>query len=345
MKTKYSGIYKDSNSGAYYINKMINGKYIRKSLNTLIIKEARQRFEFVINNVYESKPITKGKLPDLIDQYIDYCYTIKRLTHTTMKSRISRLQKLKTYFKDIEIGSITQPNYESYLMLKNSNSKISINNDLGEHISFFKWCMNHPIKNQPYLLENPLENIKKLKVNTRTYKAIPENIIKQFLDWIKKRDYELYIISSLSYLIGTRISELLRSEVSDIDLKNKTIILRNTKGKSDRICTLNSFSLEILYTIIENNINKDVKLLPNTSYSTIQKRLKSESKKFASINAIDSNITFHVFRHSFATTLVEKGVPVPVVSDMLGHKDLHTTLKYLNVQDERKQLAYDKIVL
>jgi len=144
---------------------------------------------------------------------------------------------------------------------------------------------------------------------------------------IKHRALLMIIYSS-----GLRLSEARHLKISDIDSSRMLIHIEQAKGYKDRYTILSPVSLQLLrvywktykpkYWLFEN---KDGKPVPET---TIQKILKNALEK----TGIRKKASIHTLRHSFATHMLEQGVSLPIIQQLLGHNSLKTTSGYLHVQ-------------
>jgi integrase/recombinase XerD len=136
----------------------------------------------------------------------------------------------------------------------------------------------------------------------------------------------------ITYSSGLRLSEVCHLKITDIDSSRKLVRVEQGKGHKDRYTVLSPKALELLraywklykpkYWLFEN---KDGEPVPSGTAVAIFKNAlkKSGVKKEASM---------HTLRHSFATHMMEQGVSLPIIQQMLGHNSLRTTSVYLHVQ-------------
>ena len=155
------------------------------------------------------------------------------------------------------------------------------------------------------------------------------------------------LILELLYGTGIRVSELCNIKISDIDFNNKTIRILG-KGSKERIVLYNNTCNNIL----NKYINDDRKLLLNNKLNEYlivglnkTKGLTTRSVEMiidSIINkaALNRNVTPHVFRHTFATHLLNEGCDILVVKELLGHSSLDTTGIYTHVSNERLRKVY-----
>jgi len=139
------------------------------------------------------------------------------------------------------------------------------------------------------------------------------------------------LIIALSYGAGLRISEAQNLKVRDINFSELTIHLKETKGGKDRITVLPQKLKNILHKItVLKNANDFVfesERGGKLSTRTLQKIFENALLK----SGVKKPATFHSLRHSFATHLLENGIDVRYVQELLGHANIRTTQIYTHV--------------
>ncbi len=140
------------------------------------------------------------------------------------------------------------------------------------------------------------------------------------------------IILALSYSAGLRSQELIKLKIQDIDFERKTIHIRQSKYKKDRIVPLSSYIAKGLkkYLSVEHPHfwlfnGKE----PNGRYSP--KGLSWVMREAMKKTSIQKKVNLHSLRHSYATHLLEEGVNIVVIKELLGHATIQTTMIYLHV--------------
>jgi site-specific recombinase XerD len=135
----------------------------------------------------------------------------------------------------------------------------------------------------------------------------------------------------LAYAAGLRVSEVVALRVADIAPAELTITVRQGKGKKDRISLLSPRLLSDLQILCANKNGSDIvfeserggKLTTTSAQLAFHQCLKK--------SGITKPATFHSLRHSFATHLLENGVDVRYVQELLGHANIRTTQLYTKV--------------
>ncbi|MFH1637016.1 MAG: site-specific tyrosine recombinase/integron integrase [Candidatus Woesearchaeota archaeon] len=138
------------------------------------------------------------------------------------------------------------------------------------------------------------------------------------------------LIIELLYSSGVRLSELIHLKVEDIGQNNGTIRVRQGKGSKDRITIISKL---LALRIMEFKHSGRVFEGRNGRYSPKSVQLVLE--KAAGKAAIRQKVTPHMLRHSFATHLLEKGVDIRYIQDLLGHERLQTTQIYTHVANTK----------
>ena len=140
------------------------------------------------------------------------------------------------------------------------------------------------------------------------------------------------IVLSLCYSAGLRSQELINLLISDIDFERKSIHVRQSKYKKDRIVPLSNYMAKGIkkYLSVEK---PDTWLFngkePNGQYSG--KGLSWIMREALKKTSIKKHVNLHSLRHSYATHLLEDGVNIVIIKQLLGHSTIATTMIYLHV--------------
>ena len=235
--------------------------------------------------------------------------------------------------------------------------------DLIDYISFMKLtCSNRTLNirigNLRRLFERAKVNtdmfkeIGKFKETKKTFNMLTELEIKK----IRKYAYSLNpdILNNLMHQAvilllmetGVRRTELIKIEKKNINLKENEILLTHTKSKVDRVVYFKKSTIPIIELLLKEKTNHHFLLhnrLANRPANTddityiISKKLKRELKI--------KKIHPHMFRHSFGTMMVDAGIQLYLVQELMGHEDISTTEIYLHSSKIKKKIAYEKLKL
>jgi len=143
------------------------------------------------------------------------------------------------------------------------------------------------------------------------------------------------------YGCGLRVSELVDLKVQDVVFETRTIRCRG-KGNKERIVPIGECALEALNNYLEGPREQlegknrtDVLFLNIRGKGLTRQGVWDILKKWAKAHGVNENVHPHLFRHSFATHLLDHGADLRSVQEMLGHADISTTQIYTHLSRQR----------
>jgi len=142
-------------------------------------------------------------------------------------------------------------------------------------------------------------------------------------------------ILMLVYSAGLRVSEVVKLKVEDVDTERKLIHVKGAKGRKDRYTILSDVALMALKQYLgryklQKWLFPGSKLEKRISTRTVQTIFKQAKEKAD----IKKDVSVHCLRHSFATHLLESGVDLRYIQELLGHKSSKTTEIYTHVSNK-----------
>ncbi|BCU70775.1 site-specific tyrosine recombinase/integron integrase [Stygiolobus caldivivus] len=173
------------------------------------------------------------------------------------------------------------------------------------------------------------------RVRRLEVKALTEDQIEVLMKNLRRTRDKLII--SLLLDTGLRAKELLSVKVSDVNLSNRSIVVRNTKNGETRVVFFTEKTAKLLLVYLEKYRPKKDDRLFDLSYYALYRKLKRLGKK------LGVDLRPHILRHTFATNAIRKGVPLPIVQRLLGHKDIRTTQIYTHLVNTDIEEMYKKI--
>lgn len=183
------------------------------------------------------------------------------------------------------------------------------------------------------LNKDPTSSIKRPKRERKIPAVLTKEEIKELLNSLD--NFKSKLMVSMMYACGMRVSELVSLKISDLDIKEKTGHIRQAKGKKDRIFNIPGFLLEDLQTQITRQKQKNQNFLFTGPEQDLSSRNIQKIVSRASVRAgIKKSVHCHTLRHSFATHLLENGVDIRKIQELLGHADLSTTQIYTHISTE-----------
>jgi integrase len=193
-------------------------------------------------------------------------------------------------------------------------------------------------------LDNPAARIEKFEENKRTRILSVDEIraVRSEIDKLKRSNH---LWSNVAWLFdglmltGLRLSELSKRKWSEVDLEKGTIFIPRTKAKKPRTVSLSSGMIEILNSVPRTN---PVWVFPNSDQTGPYLCPQHHWNKLRDDAGV-SDVRLHDLRHTVASYAMHHGgLSQREVMELLGHSQMSTTERYLNVHDERKKLISEK---
>ena len=273
-------------------------------------------------------------LDSYLDKYKQFLLSEKNLTPNTINNYLVDLKQFFIFF--IKFESINK-NIEKYIssLRKKNISNASINRKISSLKNFLKFLHSEKmIKDVNFDMFESLNNSKKIP------KAISKEEINKIFNSLKNSksiNKNLYIIIlKLMYLSGLRISEALSLKWSDLSKADITLNIYG-KGSKERKSYMTSDFFDTLYSL-----KKDEGFIFNLKGKKISVRAVNKFlDKAYKDGLIEYKISSHVFRHSFATSMLENNADIRHIQKLLGHSSISTTEIYTKVTKSHKKTVLD----
>lgn len=280
-----------------------------------------------------------------IASYFDYCKYQKKLDSKTIKAYNIDITQFFLYLDDTNSNIIIRSTIENYIEYLSKQFKVaSIKRKFASIKTYFSY-----LEYMEFINKNPFDKIKlRLQEESTLPKTFHLDTLEKLLSESYKNsndfslsDYQKFVSSrntailELLFSTGIRVSELCNLTINNIDLYNQQILI-NGKGSKERILYLSSDEVITSLTkylnsrnIINTNcnnffINKNKKRLSEQSVRTIISNISKNA-------GLSTHITPHMFRHTLATTLLDRGVDCRYIQSILGHSSIKTTERYTHV--------------
>ncbi len=171
------------------------------------------------------------------------------------------------------------------------------------------------------------------KISRRSPSVLTKKEVKSLLEACATRKSRLII--ELLYSSGLRVSECLSLRVEDMDFEEGICIVKQGKGKKDRITVLSrSLAPRLRKYLDENNLSSGLVFRNSRGGRLTARNVQKIVSGAAKRAGINKKATPHKLRHSFATHLLESGVSIRIIQELLGHSNLQTTQIYTRVSRE-----------
>lgn len=294
-------------------------------------------------------------LHEHITEYLEFCQYRKRLNKKTLKAYRIDLAQYETYCIVLEdsYSLETVDNYVTSLHIKYEAKTAK------RKIACLKTFF-HYLDYKELLVSNPFTKLAlSFREERHLPKTIPLHTIIKFFNALynqrnfAKTEFQLkcclrdIAVIELLFATGMRISELCSLSPNDIDFDSSNVLIYG-KGAKERLLDIgNPDVLESL--ILYKNTFQD--LIDESGYffvNRLHNQLSDQSvrymiNRYCDIAGIDQHITPHMFRHSFASLLLEQDVDIRYIQHILGHSSINTTMIYTHVADSKqKEILYHK---
>lgn len=282
----------------------------------------------------------------ILSKYEDYLNYECHYSQLTINSYLQIIQRLIEY---------AQCEQESLIDLSTADLKIFISDyydlnyakgSISKVISTIKAFYNF-LELKGYIEINPSINLvypkREFKLPNFLYH---EQIMELFsgIDLETRYGKRNYLMILMFYSTGIRVSELVNLQVDDLNFDKQEIRVLG-KGNKERIVPINDYVINAF-----NDYSKNVKL---TNYIFINKNNKQLTtrgvryimQQIVRKSSLSKNVSPHTLRHSFATELLNAGMDIRLVQELLGHESLASTQVYTHLSKAKIKSAYDAIDL
>lgn len=327
-KEKRIAVYFEKNAELIVRIKRLSGSWWTQTLGVWHLPdtvENRTRFHLV--PLSYSFPSEEGI--EQIKKYIQWLSS-KRYSPNTIKTYSEALKSFLIFYREKAITEITNEDvviYNNEYILKNNLSSSYQNQIVNAIKLFFTTIRETKIE---------IDKIHRPKRSKLLPNVLSKEEVKLILNAHSNIKHKTML--SLIYSCGLRRSELLNLKPADIDSKRGIVIIRQGKGKKDRIVPLSLKILEMLreyYSICRPKIwlFEGQNLGEQYSEYSLQSVLKQALQK----TGIKKQVTLHWLRHSYATHLLEAGTDLRYIQELLGHNSSKTTEIYTHVSTKSIQ--------
>lgn len=294
-------------------------------------------------------------LEENICMYIEYCGYRKRLDVKTLKAYQIDLNQYKNFCSELP-DCFSRDTVDQFITsLHRQYKPKTVKRKIASLKAFF-----HYLEYRELLNENPFS---KLDIRFREARLLPKTIpfhsIQTFLSTLyeqkeqAKTEYQLHCcirdiaVIELLFATGMRISELCSLKPADIDLKSNNILIYG-KGAKERILQIGNPDVISALNLYQKTFKEEIDGCGYFFVNKLQHKLSDQSVRFminryAKLAGIKQHITPHMFRHSFATLLLEQDVDIRYIQRMLGHSSISTTEIYTHVSSvKQKDILFHK---
>ena len=277
-----------------------------------------------------------------LNNYLKYLKLEKSSATNTLESYKHNLKVYLKYIEENNINSIDDVSLELLEFFFKELTKVELSNNsknryLSAIRSFHNYLLDEEIINNDVASLMELPKITKKIPDVLTIEQIDKLVsVINIYDYVGIRDRA---IIEVLYSCGLRVSELLNLKIRDVML-DEEIIKVFGKGSKERVIPIGSIAINWLKKYLlesrnyfVNDINEDAIFLNNKGKKLSRMGIWWLINNYAKKIDLHIQIHPHIFRHSFATHLLEGGADLRVVQELLGHSSSNTTQIYTHIDN------------
>jgi integrase/recombinase XerD len=261
--------------------------------------------------------------PEEFFKKIEIELKISKNSEHTLKNYLKANQQLLEFTKK-EPKQITEDDIKIYIV-KNLNDHSASSIIL--FLSAIKYAYLNILKNDVTL------GIKRPKKEKKIPVVLTKDEVRRLIGVFDNPKSKLMV--SMMYACGMRVSELTSLKVDNLDFEDKIGYIKQAKGRKDRMFNIPEFITEALgYQVKRQKDNNQEYLFTGPKGKMTSRNLQKIVSLAAKKAGLKKEAHCHTLRHSFATHLLEDGVDIRKIQELLGHADLSTTQIYTHISTE-----------
>lgn len=271
-----------------------------------------------------------------------YLHTDKNASPSTVSGYLTDIRNfINFYGKDLT--NVTPSDIRAFIfhLTKLGRKRGSINRAVCSLKAFFNYMKDV----EKVYKESPADSVKTAKKENTLPKYIPEQEVQSMLTAAAESSLRDRLIIELLYGSGGRVSEVASLRVEDIDFDDAFISLFG-KGDKERSNPIHESCIVLIQEYMKERGITSGYLFPHKNDPNrhmTREAIGKIVKRLAVKAGLDpSKVSPHVFRHSFATHMLENGCDMAQVQELLGHEDISTTRIYARITKNSKRSNYMK---
>lgn len=279
-----------------------------------------------------------------IKNYLEYCDLQKCLDQKTLKAYRIDLRQFCEQTPETQIADITAESLELYIARLHGQYKPKT---AKRKIASVK-ALFHYLEYRELIEYNPFNKIRiRFREPVILPKTIPLRTVELFLATIyrqhqtaktpyqKQNTLRDAAVAELLFATGMRISELCSLKISDVNLSDGIILIYGKGSRERRLQIGSEAVIHILTTYNESVCNKRAScqhfFINHSGNALSDQSVRRMINKYTALASIEQHITPHMFRHTFATSLLDADVDIRYIQEMLGHSSINVTEIYTHV--------------
>jgi integrase/recombinase XerD len=297
---------------------------------TVLIKQAPDNTNTASRQLIRTPyPIKLNKANSDALQLFKQQLILKRYSQSTIRTYTGEFIQFLNTIKDQPANDFTTSRLKDYFQYCHTTLHLS-ENTMHSKINSLKFYYEQVLGREKFFWEIP-----RPKKHLILPKVLGEDELRRLFAATANLKHKAILFTA--YSAGLRVSEVINLRLQDIDRERKQLFVYCSKGKKDRYVALSPMLLDVLenyYRICNPKPRNYLFEGPQIGepYSARSAQVIFHEAKLKA--GISKTISFHGLRHSFATHMLEKGVDVKYIKEILGHFNIKTTERYLHVKRE-----------
>lgn len=284
-----------------------------------------------------------------LEFYFHYCRFQKNLDPKTLKAYKIDLGQFTDFVKNNEIHVVKQVIFKYLEHLHGKYRPKTVKRKIAAVKAYFNYLENEEIindnpfvrlkikYNEPYILPHTLSLDTLQKILNAAYNEIRLAKTRRHMNVVAIRDVA---ILELLFASGLRVSELCSLKRDNFNLKENTLRIMG-KGAKERVIHLANKDVRAAIKNYLDSINVEKEtvyfFLNNRKRRLSEQSVRFMIKKYVKLAGLSNRVTPHMFRHSFATLLLEEDVDIRYIQQLLGHSSILTTQIYTHVTSKKQK--------
>ncbi|RPD43650.1 tyrosine-type recombinase/integrase [Paracnuella aquatica] len=254
---------------------------------------------------------------------------LKGYSSSTIRTYRGELLQLLQLLKQKPVNELTPDDLRRYMVYAMEKQGIS-ENTAHSRLNALKFYFEQVLGQEKFFWQIP-----RPRKPQQLPKVLSERELERLFAAIRNLKHKALLFTA--YSAGLRVSEVVHLRLADVDSGRMQLRIENAKGKKDRYVGLSILLLDVLRAyLLKTNPRPEFYLfegaVPGAPYTSRSAQLIFHQARHGA--GIQKKVSFHVLRHSFATHLLEKGIDIRYIKDLLGHFSIKTTERYLHVKKE-----------
>lgn len=323
----------------YWFSIQHDGRRIQESFHTENKRLADKLYAKVLSEIIEGRYYDKSEakqhsFENLRDRYLMEHSQVNKAEKSFVRDRGS-FKHLERFFEGYTLYEITPARISEYKALRQQEGAAVAT--LARELEVFRHAFNLAMKEWEWTDKTPFDRVKIEK---------PDNQIERWLTMEEEAELMKHAFPWVHNIVlfalhtGMRQGEILSLKWSEVDFKRRTATLLKTKNGHRRTAPLNRTVMELLAQV--GKVRSITGYVFTTEHgmkvdASNLRRAFTLAKKKAGVE----DFRFHDLRHTFATRLVQQGVELYVVKELMGHKSITMTMRYAHHNPESLRFGVD----